>query len=137
MSAVILLAKLGLFALSAAGWCLLLNRWMGLRAEFAPIVAFSAIGSAMVAAGLLNIFTPVEWALYLGGLGCAVSVGLKDKAEALILQKDRSREEYYNYFTFGNWGVASTYDLCVDSSILGIEGTADFIIDFARRSGLL
>lgn len=61
----------------------------------------------------------------------------EDKAEALILQKDRSREEYYNYFTFGNWGVASTYDLCVDSSILGIEGTADFIIDFARRSGLL
>lgn len=60
-----------------------------------------------------------------------------EKAEALILQKDRSREEYYNYFTFGNWGVASTYDLCVDSSILGIEGTADFIIDFARRSGLL
>lgn len=61
----------------------------------------------------------------------------EDKAETLILQKDRSREEYYNYFTFGNWGVASTYDLCVDSSILGIEGTADFIIDFARRSGLL
>lgn len=60
-----------------------------------------------------------------------------EKAEALILQKDRSREEYYNYFTFGNWGVASTYDLCIDSSILGIEGTADFIIDFARRSGLL
>lgn len=60
-----------------------------------------------------------------------------EKAEALILQKDKSREEYYNYFTFGNWGVASTYDLCVDSSILGIEGTADFIIDFARRSGLL
>ena len=61
----------------------------------------------------------------------------EDKAEALIIQKDRSREEYYNYFTFGNWGVASTYDLCIDSSILGIEGTADFIIDFARRSGLL
>ena len=60
-----------------------------------------------------------------------------EKAEALIIQKDKSREEYYNYFTFGNWGVASTYDICLDSSILGIEGTADFIIDFAKRSGLL
>ena len=60
-----------------------------------------------------------------------------DKAEALILQKDKAREEYYNYYTFGNWGVASTYDLCIDSSRLGIEGTADYIIDFARRSGLL
>lgn len=60
-----------------------------------------------------------------------------DKAESLILQKDKAREEFYNYFTFGNWGVASTYDLCLDSSILGIEGTADFIIDFAKKSGLL
>lgn len=61
----------------------------------------------------------------------------EDKAEALIIQKDKAREEYYNYFTFGNWGVASTYDLCIDSSRLGIEGTADYIIEFARRSGLL
>ena len=61
----------------------------------------------------------------------------EEKAESLILQKDKAREEYYNYYTFGNWGVASTYDLCIDSSKLGIEGTADFIIDFARKSGLL
>lgn len=60
-----------------------------------------------------------------------------EKAEALILQKDKAREEYYNYYTFGNWGVASTYDLCIDSSRLGTEGTADFIIDFAKRTGLL
>ena len=60
-----------------------------------------------------------------------------EKAEALILQKDKAREEYYNYYTFGNWGIAASYDLCVDSSILGIEGTADFIIDFAKRTGLL
>lgn len=58
-------------------------------------------------------------------------------AESLILQKDKAREEYYNYFTFGNWGVASTYDLCIDSSRLGIEGTADFIIDYAKKAGLL
>ena len=61
----------------------------------------------------------------------------EEKAESLILQKDKAREEYYKYYTFGNWGVASTYDLCIDSSKLGIEGTADFIIDFARKSGLL
>ena len=60
-----------------------------------------------------------------------------EKAEETVEKQDRGREEYYNYYTFGNWGVASTYDLCIDSSILGIEGTADFIIDFAKRSGLL
>lgn len=65
---------------------------------------------------------------------CGIS---KDKALEMIAKKDKSREEYYNYFTFGNWGVAATYDLCLDSGILGVEGTADFIIEFARRSGLL
>ena len=58
-----------------------------------------------------------------------------DEAEALMRRKDRTRETYYNYYTFGAWGIASNYDLCVDSSILGIEGTADFIIDFGRRAG--
>ncbi|MBO8452883.1 MAG: cytidylate kinase-like family protein [Bacteroidetes bacterium] len=61
----------------------------------------------------------------------------EDKAEDIIHSNDRKRETYYNYFTFGNWGVASNYDLCVDSSILGIEKTAEYIIDFARRSGKL
>jgi hypothetical protein len=50
-------------------------------------------------------------------------------------RKDRTREAYYNFYTFGSWGLASNYDLCVDSSILGIDGTADCIIDFGRRAG--
>ena len=60
-----------------------------------------------------------------------------DEAESLMRRKDRTREAYYNFYTFGAWGVASNYDLCVDSSILGIDGTADFIIDFGRRAGLI
>ncbi len=60
-----------------------------------------------------------------------------EQAQNMIRKKDRTRETYYNYFTFGNWGVASNYDLCVDSSILGIDGTADMIIDFCKRSGLI
>ena len=60
-----------------------------------------------------------------------------EKALELVEKKDKGRAEYYNYYTFGNWGMASTYDLCIDSSILGIEGTAGYIIDFARRAGLL
>lgn len=60
-----------------------------------------------------------------------------EKAAAMIERKDKGRAEYYNYYTFGEWGVASTYDLCLDSNILGIDGTADFIIDFARKAGKL
>lgn len=58
-----------------------------------------------------------------------------DEAESMMSREDSRRETYYNYFTFGHWGVASNYDLCIDSSILGIEGTADMIIGFGRRAG--
>ena len=61
----------------------------------------------------------------------------EEKAEDIIHRNDRTRETYYNYFTFGNWGVASNYDLCIDSSILGIEKTSEYIIEFARRAGKL
>lgn len=61
----------------------------------------------------------------------------QEEAETLIIKRDKGREDYYNFFTFSHWGVASNYDLCIDSSILGIEGTADFIIDFGRKSNLI
>ena len=60
-----------------------------------------------------------------------------EEAEKLAEEKDKNRAEYYNYYTFTDWGVASTYDLCLDSSALGIEGTADLIIEFARKAGKL
>lgn len=59
------------------------------------------------------------------------------KAEEIVEKQDKNRADYYNYYTFGNWGVASNYDLCIDSSIAGIEGTADLIIEFAKIAGLL
>lgn len=84
----------------------------------------------------LNVFVcaPMEWRQKL--VSARAGLTLEDAGKQ-IARKDRSRENWYNFFTFGNWGIASNYDLCLDSSILGIEGTADFIIEFARREGLL
>lgn len=59
------------------------------------------------------------------------------KAMEIVEREDRNREEYYNYYTFGNWGVASNYDICIDSSKVGDEGAADIIIEYARKTGLL
>lgn len=61
----------------------------------------------------------------------------EDEAESYIFKKDRGRAEYYNFFSFGHWGKSSDYDLCIDSSLLGIRGTAEFIVDFGRKSGLI
>jgi len=60
-----------------------------------------------------------------------------EEAEKHILKKEKARRDYYNFFTFGDWGVASNYDLCLDSSLLGLDGCADLIIEFGRRSGRL
>ena len=56
-----------------------------------------------------------------------------EAAGEMILKREKEREAYYNYLPFGNWGVASNYDLCIDSSLLGFEGTADLIIEFIRK----
>lgn len=46
-----------------------------------------------------------------------------------MLQKtDKQRASYYNYYTNKKWGDACSYDLCINSSILGIDGTAELII---------
>ena len=61
----------------------------------------------------------------------------EQEARNIIEKQDRTRQAYYNFFSFGNWGAASDYDLCVDSSILGIDGTASMIIDFGKKAGLI
>lgn len=57
----------------------------------------------------------------------------EEEAEDLIRRMDKKRAEYYNYYSNKTWGVADTYHLCVDSSMLGIEDTVSFIEDFVKR----
>ena len=58
------------------------------------------------------------------------------EAENLIQKVEKSRREFYNFFTFGEWGGASDYDLCLNSSVLGIKGTAEYIVEFAKKAGI-
>ena len=46
---------------------------------------------------------------------------------------DKKRSEYYNYYSYKTWGAAATYHLCVDSSVLGIDGTVEFVEEFVRK----
>lgn len=47
-----------------------------------------------------------------------------------VAQGDKKRADFYNFYSSGTWGAAATYDLCINSSVLGIERTAAFIKDF-------
>lgn len=58
----------------------------------------------------------------------------KEAARKFIDDKEDERSKYYNYYTGKKWGHASSYDLCVDSSILGIEQTAEFIANFIKAA---
>ena len=59
------------------------------------------------------------------------------KAKDMIVKKDKQRQSYYNYYSSKKWGRADSYDLCINSSILGVEGTVklitQYIEDFETR----
>jgi cytidylate kinase len=54
------------------------------------------------------------------------------KAEEKINHVEKRRAEYYNYYSNKRWGAAESYHLCIDSSVLGIAKTTDFIEEFVR-----
>lgn len=58
----------------------------------------------------------------------------RDAAIKLIEQGESHRASYYNYYTGKKWGAAENYDLCIDSSILGLQQTEQFIVQFVRAS---
>ena len=49
------------------------------------------------------------------------------KAKELIVKTDKKRSSYYNYYSSNKWGDAKSYDLCLNSSYLGIDGSVDLI----------
>ena len=52
------------------------------------------------------------------------------KAADLIQKTDKKRASYYNYYSSKKWGDAKSYDLCVDSGLVGIEGAIEVILKF-------
>ena len=57
----------------------------------------------------------------------------RDQARRFIEQKESKRAAYYNYYTGKKWGAAESYDLCVDTSILGLMETEKLIATFIRK----
>ena len=47
--------------------------------------------------------------------------------QAHIRKIDKKRAKYYTYYTDRTWGMSLTYNLSIDSSILGIDGTVELI----------
>ncbi len=53
-----------------------------------------------------------------------------EQAREMMNKKDKQRQSYYNYYSSKKWGRSDSYDLSINSSILGIEGTVKFITQY-------
>ena len=51
----------------------------------------------------------------------------------VINKTDKRRSSYYNFYTGNKWGKYDNYDMAVNSSTLGIEGTAHVIVASVKR----
>ncbi|MBO6112890.1 MAG: cytidylate kinase-like family protein [Lachnospiraceae bacterium] len=52
------------------------------------------------------------------------------KARDMMMKKDKQRKSYYDYYSSKKWGSVDTYDLAVNSTVLGIDGTVELLSEF-------
>ena len=50
-----------------------------------------------------------------------------------INKTDKRRSTYYNFYTGNRWGKYDNYDMAINSSTLGIDGTVELICSFAEK----
>ena len=56
-----------------------------------------------------------------------------EEARALAERTNKLRANFYNFYTDKRWGHATSYDLCLDSSLLPLEDLADIVINYVHR----
>jgi len=55
------------------------------------------------------------------------------EAKSRISRADKQRKNYYNFYTGQGWGEMSNYDLSIDSSIVGVDATAEIIAEMYKK----
>lgn len=56
----------------------------------------------------------------------------EEDARAKLAEADKKRAAYYNFYSNKTWGDSKTYDLSINVSKLGIDGTLNFILDYLK-----
>ncbi len=54
--------------------------------------------------------------------------------EARLHEKDKRRKVNYNHYTGRNWGESRNYDICLNTSTLGVEACADILVQLVNNS---
>ena len=61
----------------------------------------------------------------------------KDKAPSVITKTDKTRANYYNYYSTNKWGDPVNYNLCINSGELGVSRSVELIEFYLRQRGLI
>ena len=54
--------------------------------------------------------------------------------EARLQEKDKRRSVNYHHYTGRTWGMSQNYDICLNSSVLGIDHCVDMLVDIVNNS---
>ncbi|MDE6433252.1 MAG: cytidylate kinase-like family protein [Lachnospiraceae bacterium] len=60
---------------------------------------------------------------------------LDEKAALSLMRKeDKMRKTYHNFYADGKWGDSRSYDICINSSTLGVEKTLEMLIAYIDKA---
>lgn len=56
----------------------------------------------------------------------------ENKAESIVRKTDKTRANYYNFYSDKKWGAANNYDLCINSGIISQTQAVELISEYVR-----
>ncbi len=57
-----------------------------------------------------------------------------EKARDLMERVDKKRAAFYNYYSNKMWGNASSYHVCINSSVFGVDGIVSLLKEMAGKN---
>lgn len=82
--------------------------------------------------GLISIFVKGDREYKIGRVMEQFSLSRPAAIEKME-RHDRTRRAYHDHYSTGKWGDLKSYDLCIDSTHFGTQGTAEFLADYIRK----
>lgn len=82
--------------------------------------------------GLISIFVLGDWSSKADRVQRVYSLS-RDEAMEKMSRHDKSRKAFHNAYSKIKWGDSRGYDVSINSSRLGIEGTVAYLEDYIQR----
>lgn len=79
--------------------------------------------------GLISIFITGEKSYKLGRIMKEYELNEMD-AQAKMVKIDRHRRQYHNRYSDHKWGDSRYYDMCINGSSLGVQGTVEVLENY-------